>query len=229
MERRLPAERGSGVAAGPPRPSPPAPSRGVAEDLLTLAKDRMRLFVAVNLPADVRRKVEEAVAVVRDRGMPARWTDASQYHVTLKFIGRVRPDRRDAHAEVLRRIGSGYRPVDVTVGELGAFPSLRRPRVIWMGVEATPQLRALKHDLEHGYASLGVDRETRAFRPHVTLARAEEDAAAGAFRELEDLAGRVELEESFTARHLDLMRSRLRPEGPAYAVEERIDLEGGRG
>lgn len=189
----------------------------------------MRLFVAINLPDDVRRAVHEAVADVRNRGMPARWTDPEQYHVTLKFIGDVRPDRRDDHVEVLRRIGSGYRPVDVTVRELGAFPSLRRPRVIWMGIEPTPQLRALKHDLEHGYASLGVDRETRAFRPHVTLARAEDGAAAGEFRELEELAAGVEMEESFTADHLDLMRSRLRPEGPVYSVEERMELEGGGG
>lgn len=187
----------------------------------------MRLFVAINLPDDVRREVHEAVAVVRDRGMPARWTDHTQYHVTLKFIGDVRPDRRDDHVEVLRRVASGYGPVEVTVEELGAFPSLRRPRVIWVGVDATPQLRALKHDLEHGYASLGVERETRAFRPHVTLARAEEGAAAGEFRELESLAAEVELEESFTADHLDLMRSRLRPDGPAYSVEERMELAGG--
>lgn len=189
----------------------------------------MRLFVAINLPEDVREKVHEAVAVVRDRGMPARWTEHDSYHVTLKFIGEVRPDRRDDHVEVLRRIASGYRPVDMTIRELGAFPSLRRPRVIWMGVEPTPQLRALKHDLEHGYASLGVERETRAFRPHVTLARAEDTAAAGEFRELEDLAGEVELEESFTAEHLDLMRSRLRPEGAVYSVEARMELEGGGG
>lgn len=189
----------------------------------------MRLFVAINLPDDVRRRVHEGVAGVRDREMPARWTDPDQYHVTLKFIGQVRPDRRDDHVEVLRRIGAGYRPVELTVRELGAFPSLRRPRVIWIGVHPTPQLRALKHDLEHGYASLGVERETRAFRPHVTLARAEDGAAAGQFRDLEDLAGEVDLEETFTAGHLDLMRSRLRPEGPEYSVEERMELEGGGG
>lgn len=189
----------------------------------------MRLFVAINLPDEVRRAVHGAVSAVRDHGMPARWTDPDQYHVTLKFIGEVRPDRRDDHVEVLRRVASGYRPVDMTVEEMGAFPSLRRPRIIWVGVEATPQLRALKHDLEHGYASLGVERETRAFRPHVTLARAEEGANAGEFRELEDLADRVEVEESFTARHLDLMRSRLRPGGPVYSVEERMELDGDGG
>lgn len=189
----------------------------------------MRLFVAINLPDDVRRQVHEAVEVVRERDLPARWTDPEHYHVTLKFVGEVRPDRRADHVEVLRRVASGYRPVEVNLGEVGAFPSLRRPRVIWLGVDATPQLRALKHDLEHGYASLGVDRETRAFRPHVTLARAEDGAAAGEFRELEELAGGVEFEASFTARHLDLMRSRLRPGGAVYSVEERMELEEGGG
>lgn len=187
----------------------------------------MRLFVAINLPEEVRKAVREAVKPLEERGLPARWLNPESYHVTLKFIGEVRPDREADCVEVLRRVCSGYRPADLTLEEVGAFPSLRRPNVVWVGVDPTPQLRALKHDLEHGYASLGVDRETRAFRPHVTVARAHDDANAGEFRLLEDLARGIDLEASFTARHLDLMRSRLRSDGAVYSVEHEVSLSGG--
>lgn len=189
----------------------------------------MRLFVAINLPDALREEVHEAVAPLREDGVPARWVDASSYHLTMKFIGEVRPDDRHAAEAMLRRCVSGYRPVDVGMEGVGAFPSLRRPRVIWLGVAPTPQLRALKHDLEHAYARLGVERETRAFRPHVTLGRVPDDADAGDFRKLESLAREIRVDAEFTASHLDLMRSRLRPDGPEYAVEARVPLRPGGG
>ncbi len=186
----------------------------------------MRLFVAINLPDDVRTAVREAVRPLEERGLPARWLDPDSYHVTMKFIGEVRPGREEPCVEVLRRVCSAYRPADLSLGEVGAFPSLRRPNVLWVGVERTPQLRALKHDLEHGYASLGIDRETRAFRPHVTVARAHDEANAGEFRLLEDLAREIDVDASFTAEHLDLMRSRLRSDGAVYSVEREVPLTG---
>ena len=187
----------------------------------------MRLFVAINLPEEIRAAVREAVRPLEERGLPARWLDPGSYHVTMKFIGEIRPDSGEPYVEVLRRVCSGYRPADLSLEEVGAFPSLRRPNVLWVGVDPTPQLRALKHDLEHGYASLGVDRETRAFRPHVTVARAHDDANAGEFRTLEDLAREIDVEASFTAEHLDLMRSRLRSDGAVYTVEREVPLTGG--
>lgn len=184
----------------------------------------MRLFVAVDLPDDLKRKVHETLAPLRERGFPVRWLEPDTFHLTLKFLGEVRPEEKGAHGEVLRRVASGYRPVDVGLGEPGAFPSLRRPGVLWVGVDATPQLRALKHDLEHGYASLGIERETRAFRPHVTVGRAEEEANAGEFRGLESAARSLDVGASFTTGGLQIMRSHLSPDGATYSVEETVSL-----
>lgn len=187
----------------------------------------MRLFVAVDIPDDLKRKVHESLAPLREHGFPVRWIDEETYHLTLKFLGEVRPERRDAFVEVLRRVASGYEPVDIALHEPGAFPSLRRPSVLWVGVDATPQLRALKHDLEHGFASLGIDRETRAFRPHVTVGRARDEANAGEFRELEATARSLDADASFATDRLQLMRSHLNPDGATYSVEESVPLGGG--
>lgn len=184
----------------------------------------MRLFVAINLPERLRRELGGILRPLREGDLPSRWVAPEQYHLTMKFIGETTAERRDEARDTLRRIVGAYRPFEARLEGLGAFPSLRRPRVIWVGIDPSAQLRALKHDLEHGFAQLGVERETRAFRPHVTVGRADSDASAGAFRALERLAGELELDETFDVESVELMRSRLRPDGPVYTVEDRAPL-----
>lgn len=186
----------------------------------------MRLFVAIDLPDPVRREVRDATAPLREADLPVRWVEPDKYHVTMKFLGEMRPEAREDAVRLLRRAASGSSSMELELESMGAFPSLRRPRVLWVGVGATPPLRALKHDLEHAFARMGVEMETRAFRPHVTVGRAREGAGAGEFRALEELADEVSPQESFTVEHLELMRSRLRPEGAVYTVEERVPLGG---
>lgn len=184
----------------------------------------MRLFVAINPPDEVRREIGQRLGPLREGDLPTRWVAPEQYHLTMKFIGETGTDGRNEAGEALRRIVGAYRPFEVRIEGLGAFPSLRRPRVVWVGVEPSARLRSLKHDLEHGFVELGVERETRAFRPHVTVGRADSDASAGAFRPLERLTDELEVDASFVVESVDLMRSRLRPDGPDYTVEERASM-----
>lgn len=184
----------------------------------------MRLFVAVNFPEDLRETIVEATRPLREAELPLRWTDRDHLHMTLKFLGDVQPQEAERAGEILDGVAGGYAPFEVGFEGVGAFPTLRSPRVVWVGVEAVLELRSAKHDLEHGYAHMGIDRETRAFRPHVTVARADESARASAFRPLEDRAREIEVDASHRIASLDLMRSRLRPEGPEYERIHRAEL-----
>jgi len=189
----------------------------------------VRLFVAINLPEAVRRTIHERTAGLRETDMPARWVDPDRIHLTLKFLGEVLDERRDAAVEALREAASGYAPFHLELEGVGAFPSLRRPRVVWLGVAATLPLRALKHDVEHAYARLGFERESRAFHPHLTLGRARDRAEAGEFRPLERLAGEVRVEDGFRVESVELMRSRLGHGGAEYSVESRAAFEEEKG
>lgn len=185
----------------------------------------MRLFIAINPPEAVRRLIHDGTASLRDAGLPARWVDTDQIHLTLKFLGEVREQRLPSLEEALREAASGSSPFELGLRGIGAFPSLRRPRVIWLGVEATLPLRALKHDIEHAYAQLGIARESRAFHPHFTLGRARDRAQAGELRALERLAGAVEVRGGFEVEAVDLVRSRLGPGGARYSVEASARFE----
>lgn len=188
----------------------------------------MRLFVALTPPDELSREIHQAAGPLRETELSVRWVEPRKYHVTMKFIGEVDEGRRDEMEGCLRRVMANYRrPFDVTLDGVGAFPALERPRVIWMGVEPTPALRSLKHDLEEAYATLGIERERRDFHPHVTLGRVSGNASADGAAELEAAARGVDFRAEFRAPALELVRSRLRPEGAEYTVEARVSVGGG--
>lgn len=182
----------------------------------------MRLFIALNLPKAVRSAIHRSTAPLRAAGLPVRWVAADSIHVTLKFLGWVRPERVVEVRRTMAEAAAKTRPFELRLGGLGAFPTRRRPRVIWMGVEATPPLRCLKHDLEWLFTPLGFEREIRAFQPHLTLGRATREARAGDFRELEPLLQQVEFGSEVAVDRVDLMRSELTGAAAAY---ERIASE----
>ncbi len=178
----------------------------------------MRLFIALNLPVAERDRIYEATAPLRDTGFPVHWMEPESYHLTLKFLGNVRPELVPAIEKVVDRVAAATGAFPLSIGGFGAFPTIRRPRVIWIGVDPTPALRCLKQDIEWGLANHGFERETRAFHPHVTLGRAEEREGAGAFRGLDGLSADLRYRGKVPAETVDLMRSQLSRQGPRYTL-----------
>jgi len=176
----------------------------------------MRLFIALDLPEAEKEVLFRATAALRGAGLPVRWVEQESLHLTLKFLGWVRPDAVERIASAMAEAAAKTRPFDLPIGGLGAFPTRRRPRVIWLGVEATPSLRCLKHDLEWTLAPLGYERETRAFQPHITLGRAKHDAGAGEFRDVDALFAATEYEALIPITDVHLFRSHLSADGARY-------------
>ena len=178
----------------------------------------MRLFIAFNLPKKERERIFRAARPLRDEHIPVRWLDVDHFHVTLKFLGEVRRERVAAVEEAITRVATETRAFSTTLGGFGAFPTIRRPRVIWLGVGANSELRCLKQDLEWALGDVGFDAETRAFHPHVTLGRANDRNGAGAFRGLDERMADLKFMETVKVRTLDLMRSQPSKEGSTYTV-----------
>jgi RNA 2',3'-cyclic 3'-phosphodiesterase len=130
----------------------------------------MRLFVALDLPDAVRRALGELIAQLIPNSRSARWVRPESMHVTLKFLGNVDAQKLDAICAVLATIHSAQ-PVQLHFRGIGFFPNERRPRVIWSGIEATPNLFELAAAMEQALEPLGFARESPAFVPHLTLAR----------------------------------------------------------
>jgi 2'-5' RNA ligase len=178
----------------------------------------MRLFIALNLPKKDRERIHRSTRKLRDEELPVHWIDEEGFHVTLKFLGEVRRERLTEVEQAMNRVAATTKAFKTKYGGFGAFPSVRQPRIIWLGVKANPELRCLKQDLEYSFGDLGFDAETRAFHPHVTLGRAGEREGAGAFRTLDDMLSHLDCNGDMKVASIDLMRSQLAPGGSKYTL-----------
>ncbi|HET9984819.1 MAG TPA: RNA 2',3'-cyclic phosphodiesterase [Longimicrobiales bacterium] len=176
----------------------------------------MRLFIALNLEATERRRLADAVAPLREAGLPVRWVDPDALHLTLKFLGEVPGDGVAVVEDVARRVAASVPPFDLRLGGIGAFPNLQRPRVVWMGVQAPPELQRLQSALEAALVREGFPREERPYSAHLTLGRLQPGARPYELRPLQELAGLVDYSGVLGARTVDIMRSHLSPRGARY-------------
>ncbi|HET7458090.1 MAG TPA: RNA 2',3'-cyclic phosphodiesterase [Gemmatimonadaceae bacterium] len=193
----------------------------------------MRLFLAINLPAPLRRAIFDATAPLRAAAPSLAWVAEPNLHLTLKFFGERPESEATSLARALDAVASGHAPVTLALGGLGAFPNQRRPRVVWLGIAPDPKLELLHHDVEAACAALGYELEGRAFRPHLTLARvrparggAERPGADAAARALAGAAREVRFRETAVVETLDLMRSELAAGGSRYTVLHAAPLRG---
>lgn len=132
----------------------------------------MRLFVALEIPTEVRENLAALIESLRAISPQARWVRPENLHVTLKFIGEVREAKLSAIRAALASVRS-EQPVTLDFRGLGFFPSEKHPRVFWAGIEASPNLKTLAAEIDGAAEKLGIPREQRPFSPHLTLARFE--------------------------------------------------------
>ncbi len=174
----------------------------------------MRLFIAVPLPEAVSERVTAVLAELGRREWPVRWVRASGLHITLKFFGEVTADRVDAIEEALRRAADGTAPLELALGSGGAFPTVRRARVLTLGIRGTAGLELLQDRLERACEAIGYPPEGRPFFPHVTLGRVREGARLP--RDAQTILEGIGPELPFRADRVVLFESRQTPDGPSY-------------
>lgn len=172
----------------------------------------------------MRRELWDTLAPLRQRRekLPVKWVQPENIHLSLKFLGEVEETRApDLRTALQRAAGSGRepRPLTLQITGFGVFPDYHRPHVLWVGVTPDPVLELLQHGVEQAFAPLGFPTEARAFRPHVTVARAARNAKPRDFAGLAELLADLDFDEPVTVPDVDLMQSTLKPEGPVYQVK----------
>lgn len=187
----------------------------------------MRLFIAINLPPVIRRSIVDATARMREAAPRMAWVTEERLHLTIEFLGDRSDDAVPELEAALTAAATTHPPVTLALRGLGAFPNLRSPRIVWLGVEAEPKLELLQHDLARACAELGYERDARAFRPHITLGRARTPLRAEAARALTAAARAVTWSANVEATSVDIMESRLLPGGARYSVVAAVPLRGG--
>jgi 2'-5' RNA ligase len=195
---------------------------------MSVGAEKFRLFVALALPAEVRAGLSAAQEELR-RLLPPRaasWTRPEHLHLTLRFLGDVSREQVEALTAGLTGTTAGFGTLALTAERLGAFPDARYPRVLWAGVqEATNRLAELQRCVTSATNDFTRQPMEARFTGHVTMARIRhiqrpQAETIGAF--LHRAASRHF--GSWTATHLDVMRSELLPDGSRYTQLATIQL-----
>ena len=184
----------------------------------------MRLFIAINFPDAMRLRLWNEAAPLRDAGYPVKWVAPDNIHLTLKFLGEVDESRAGAIKDGLRHAVGDTKTFAVPVGQFGAFPSAKRPRILWVGCETPPVLELLADAVEREMSQLGFETEGRAFRPHITVGRVRREARLAELKGLDKGLQRMEFFEEPQIASVDLMRSHLGPKGPRYERLASVEL-----
>jgi 2'-5' RNA ligase len=180
----------------------------------------IRAFIAIDLSADIQHRLDDVVHNYKTQlnNIPIRWVAASNIHLTLKFLGDVSLSNLNILTDMIDTEISGHHQFDISVGGSGAFPNIRQPRIVWVGVEAPPELTAIQNGIESTISRLGYIREERAFSPHLTLGRVSRNATSQDVKVISKVleANRVGFLGATCVEKVYLYRSDLQPNGAVY-------------
>jgi 2'-5' RNA ligase len=184
----------------------------------------IRSFLAIELSEPIQRKIGEVQQGLRSSHADVRWTSPEKIHVTLKFFGNIEESRIDPIFKSIEEPIRNTLAFSLKVRGVGAFPHLKNPRVIWIGlVDEKGTLTSLQKQIETYLERTGIQPEDRPFHPHLTLGRMKSS------RGKEELVGRMERyrEEEFgdfEVERVVLFKSDLRPSGPIYTPLRELRL-----
>ena len=180
----------------------------------------LRAFIAVEIPHEIQQAIyDKAISVLNKMtNSLIRWVPPENMHLTLKFLGDVSPSNVDMLTQILRTEADSSHCFDIRVGGIGSFPSLRRPRVIYIGIQAPAVLETLQHGVESASRRLGYESDERAFSPHLTIGRVKQDASASDQQKIRLALENIHIDSLGTARvdSVHLFKSDLKPSGSVY-------------
>ncbi|MBC7227391.1 MAG: RNA 2',3'-cyclic phosphodiesterase [Thermoflexales bacterium] len=183
--------------------------------------ETIRTFIAIALPESVIRQLAQVQRQLERQAPPesVRWVKPEGIHLTLKFLGDTPVGRLDAIRAALAAVAAQASPCVFTVGGLGCFPNARKPRVIWVGVQAVGgELAALQRAVEAAMKPLGFPPEGRDFTPHLTLGRVRDRIPPADLSRLGALVSSADIGTlgEVHARGFALIQSVLKPSGAEY-------------
>ena len=182
-----------------------------------------RTFICLELPETIRVQAEALQRRLAGLGDKIRWVNPTNLHLTLRFLGELSRSQVETVCLAVRCAAARVDGFSIRFSGTGCFPSVRRPKVFWIGITETTDLVRLFQAIEEELFSAGFPREVRPFSPHLTVGRVRVDRASPG---LTDALTKAEFEPApFLVTHVTVMRSDLKKSGAVYTVLGRQPLK----
>lgn len=188
--------------------------------------NRIRSFLAFDVPPDVKKKLGRLIADFSKKETGVKWMPAENLHVTMKFFGDIEEDLLMGDiSNAIEKVTVNTLPIRIDCSGIGVFPNWKYPRVIWAGFigDVEPVLD-LSGALEKALAGFPVKKDERAFRLHLTIGRAKEIKSSGLLMTLINELGPINFG-SVNIDHLTLYKSVLTKEGSVYTSLRRFEFQ----
>ena len=190
---------------------------------------QIRSFIAIELPEEVKSGLHRLqTELTLPQYTFVKCVASEGIHVTLKFLGNISPQKAAEITRVMEQASQGVSPFQLQIIDVGAFPNMRQPRVLWVGIKGElDKLTAWQKRIDDGLVPLGFAKETRPFTPHLTLARLRENCSPGDRRDLGEVVMKtpVEVDYKVAVNSLSLMKSQLSPGGAVYSRLAEVKLK----
>ena len=186
----------------------------------------MRAFLAIGLPPPIRTALETLQQDLAHSGADVKWVEPAHLHVTLKFLGEIADEQRQAIEVLLKRVADRHRSFALGLGSVGAFPSVTAPRVIWVGLTVGHEhVSQLATAIDEAGAAFAVEKDVRPFSPHLTIGRVRSSRRRQELvRQLQRTAW--EPPPPWQVGSLTFYQSILSSAGPSYTVLADLPLAG---
>ncbi len=177
----------------------------------------LRCFIAIELSEEVKKNIDIAVSILRAKNADVKWIPSENMHLTLKFLGKTPEELLPEIKENLSGVAASHRPFYIRIYGAGAFPNTRYPRVIWIGIIDSDELKALQEEIEESMEALGFKKEDRPFSPHLTVGRVR--SPKGKEMLMEELATFKKMDfGNIEVKNISIIKSELKPTGAQYTI-----------
>jgi 2'-5' RNA ligase len=186
----------------------------------------MRCFIAIPLPSETHQELSQIQSQLKETEADVKWVKNDNIHLTLKFLGDVKEEKIKIISKELRGVANKSTGFESGIGNLGTFPTLSNPRVIWIGISKNEdKIVKLQQRIEEILTPLGFERETRPFHAHLTLGRVRSKKNINRLTEKLKSLSSPEFK-PFMIDKITLFQSTLKPTGAEYSALDEFKLCG---
>ena len=183
----------------------------------------MRIFIGLKLDKNVQDEIEKFLKPFKKLSSPIRWVKPQNIHITLKFIGEVPGEKYSQMEENLTAATFNTGPFNLTLAGCGKFGKKESLNILWTGIAPNQKLEHIYNTIEDTLEKSGIEKETRPFKPHITVGRNKKNFNFKSFFKIIEEKKDLPITE-FTVDGFQLFKSRLTPSGPVYSILKEIPL-----